>query len=162
MAQPEQTDSKERQSLFIFSLNTEWFGLPAGIVEEVVDDRMPHSLPHRRDTIVKGIVNIRGQLVVCVSLSEMLGSAAAARVMPDAGISASRLLVIRREHFRVAFAVTVAHGVEPYDTASLLAVPSTLAAASRKFTRGMLDWNGHAVGCLNEDLLFHALERGLS
>src|SRR2546422_1979826 len=37
-------------------------------IAEVAERRVIHSLPHRRTGIVLGVVNVRGELLVCVSL----------------------------------------------------------------------------------------------
>jgi chemotaxis-related protein WspD len=40
--------------------------------------------------------------------------------------------------------------------------PATVAGAGASFTRGVFDWNGRPVGVLDEQLLFQAMNRGLS
>ena len=40
-------------------------------------NRLIHSLPHRRQGIVLGLVNVRGELLICVSLARLLG------IVPD-------------------------------------------------------------------------------
>ncbi|QWF19544.1 chemotaxis protein CheW [Lysobacter capsici] len=44
------------RSLFVFRLRGEWLGLPASIVDEVLEPRAIHSLPHRREGLVRGLV----------------------------------------------------------------------------------------------------------
>jgi chemotaxis-related protein WspD len=62
-----------RLSLLVFRLAHEWLALPTVAFQEVVERRFIHSLPHRRQGIVLGLVNVRGELIVCVSLARLLG-----------------------------------------------------------------------------------------
>jgi chemotaxis-related protein WspD len=38
-------------------------------LDEIVGPRPVHSLPHRRNPALLGLVNVRGELVICVSLA---------------------------------------------------------------------------------------------
>lgn len=62
-----------RLSVLVFRLGCEWLALPTVACQEIVERRFIHSLPHRRNGVVLGLVNVRGELVVCVSLARMLG-----------------------------------------------------------------------------------------
>src|SRR5262245_44183938 len=60
-------------SALLFRVANEWLGLPTQAFQEVAERRLVHSLPHRRQTIVLGLVNIRGELLICASLGRLLG-----------------------------------------------------------------------------------------
>ena len=154
-------------SVMIFRLGAEWFALSAAAFQEVAEPRPVHSLPHRRGKILKGLVNIRGELIVCVSLGDAL------RVEEAAGVNGShpapdpartcyeRLLVVATAGGRLAFPVSEVHGIEPFAPGQLQPVPETLALASVRFTRGILPWKGRRVGCVDDELLFQTLNRSL-
>ena len=158
LATPEVTTSRDTASLFVFRLGGEWFGLPCGVIEEITDYRKAHSLPHRRSALVEGVVNIRGRLVVCVSLAQLLGVAGGA---PDA-LSIPRLVVLQREERRLALPVAQVHGVETYVPAAVIPPPATLGMAAHTFTTGMISLCGLTVACLDADLLFAGLTEGIS
>src|ERR1043165_9076046 len=70
----EQTPSPPvRTSAVLFRINAEWLALPTIAFQEVAEQRRTHSLPHQRQGIVVGLVNIRGELLICVSLGRLLG-----------------------------------------------------------------------------------------
>jgi len=53
--------------------------------------------------------------------------------------------------------------VQRYDPRDLRQVPATLAkAAQGAYTVGILPWKGRTVGCLDDELLFYALNKGLT
>ena len=67
------TGEPARISNVIFRIRSQWLALPTHAFQEVAERRPIHSLPHRRQGIVLGLANIRGELLVCVSLGHLLG-----------------------------------------------------------------------------------------
>jgi chemotaxis-related protein WspD len=63
----------ETTSVVIFRVAAEWLALPSDVFKEIAADRLIHSLPHRRNGALLGVVNIRGELLVCTSLKHILG-----------------------------------------------------------------------------------------
>jgi len=133
------------------------------VVDEVADLRAIHSLPHRRSGVVLGLANVRGELIVCVSLAQLLGiEAQPAESGPRVRRQAlRRLLVVRERGMRLAFPVDEVHGTHRYDQAELKPAPSTVARATASYSRAVLPWQAHAVGLLDDELLFHSLNRNL-
>jgi chemotaxis-related protein WspD len=157
-AQGEVEAATQHPSWFIFRLGSEWLAVPTAAVDEVARASPVHSLPHRRGGAVVGLVNVRGELVVCASLVQVLG--AEARTDEAAARPArARLLVLRRGSARFAAAVDEVHGAERVDERLLVAPPATVGKGSGIFTRHVLPWKARSVGCLDADALFHALER---
>jgi chemotaxis-related protein WspD len=149
------------QSVVIFRLGVEWLALPTIVLEEVVAVRSIHSLPHRRDGVVLGLANVRGELIVCVSLRKVVGAA----IGPQASSprqSGERMVVLRRGASRYLAAVDELHGTHRLSPAELVPPPTTVAKASLTYTTMMLPWTGRAVGCLDDELLFHTLDRSLA
>jgi chemotaxis-related protein WspD len=73
-----ESDVKTR-SLLMFRLGEEWLGLATRSLVEVAPLQAIHSLPHQRSRALLGVANVRGALVACLSLVELLdldGSAA--------------------------------------------------------------------------------------
>lgn len=74
-AQKRKLAAPARRSALLFRINAEWLALPTPAFQEVAERRPVHSLPHRRQGIVLGLVNVRGELLICVSLGRLLGLA---------------------------------------------------------------------------------------
>ena len=137
----------------------------ADVVEVVAEPRPVHSLPHRRGKILKGLVNIRGELILCVSLAGTLRiddqvNAAHGRNGETRTVY-ERLLVVGTPGGRLAFPVSEVHGIESFAPAHLQPIPETLALSAGRFTRGILAWKGRSVGCLDGGPLFQTLNRSL-
>lgn len=151
---------RARAGAFVFRLGEEWLGLPAGLIDEVLELRPVHRLPHRRDAALRGVVNVRGRLTVCVALPALLqtGAPVAAR----AGTVARRLVVLAAPEGALAFEADEIHGSHRYDAEEVRAVPSTVAHALARFATGVLPWGERRIGLLDAGLLVHALNRQIS
>lgn len=155
-------EQRAAQSAFVFRIGGEWLALSMAAVDEVADLRAIHSLPHRRNGVVLGLANVRGELLVCVSLAQLLGIDPAEPAMSrQRRVVQRRLLVLRGPGGRLAFPVDEAHGAERFDEASLQPVPATVAKSAARYSRAVLPWSGQAVGLLDDELLFHSLNRSL-
>jgi len=153
----------DTHSVVVFRLGAEWLGLPTGGFQEIASERVIHSLPHRGNGIVLGVANIRGELVVCISLERLLGlDATRAPSAPEKGRAAPRrLLVLRQEEHSVACPVDEVRGVRRFHGRELQGVPATIAKASATYTKAVLTWQERSIGLLDLELLFYKANRGL-
>lgn len=159
-AKPKLATEAGTTSAVLFRLQDEWLALRTGLIKEVAATRPVHSLPHRRDRIVTGVANVRGELVVCVSLAEVLGLEARAGATARAG--GERLLVAEREGSRLVFPVDEVHGIHRFHPREAKPAPATVARATLTYTKGVLAWQNRSVGWLDDELLFHTLNRSLA
>ena len=147
------------QSALIFRVGPEWLALPSQIFQEVAEHCPLHTVPHRRSPVLLGLVNIRGELLLCASLSVLLGipeSSAPQKLKQSRVIP--RLLVVNRQGNRVAFSVDEVHNVARYDPAAMRPAPATLTHGGIPYTVGLLPWQEKTVGCLDDERLFHQLD----
>lgn len=150
------------QSVVIFRIGTEWLALPTAVFEEVAALRPMHTLPHRRSGIVLGLANVRGRLLVGVSLGDVLGlEKVSSQKREKARTQHGRLLVISREGHRLVFPVDEVHGIHRSQPRELTEVPATVAKATATYTKAVLAWRDKTVGCLDDQLLFYTLNRSL-
>ena len=146
------------RSAIMFRIGQEWFALATRLLDEVTEMRVLHALPHRRGPVVLGIVNVRGELVVCVSLGRLLG------IAEDTGPPGRRrrLLVIRGTGGRLAAPVDEVQHTHRYHDSALIPPPATVMRSETSFTRGLLAWGERTASSLHEDRLLEALDRSLS
>jgi chemotaxis-related protein WspD len=137
--------------------------LPTAVFREIVDIRPVHSLPHRRSGVVLGLTNIRGELLVCISLRQILRLEEATETKNEKLRTVnSRMLFIQYEGLRAVCPVDEVFGVHRFRPRELMSVPAILAKATTTYTKGVVSWPQGALGLLDEDLLFYALNRGLA
>ena len=153
-------DEADTHSAIIFRIASDWFALSTLALDEVAEPRTIHSLPHLRSSIVLGLVNVRGELLICVSLAKMLRLAETNPVDPERRRSnTKRFVVIRHSVGRVAFPADEVHCIHRYHPRELKPVPATIAKAASTYTNAMLPLQGKTVGCLDDQLLTQALDR---
>jgi len=164
IAQPKALGHRGAKSAVVFRLGDEWFALSTGVFQEVAENRILHRLPHQRGGLLRGLVNVRGDLLLCVALEALLcpDQEPAAPKTPGERVL-SELLVCNREGDRLAFVVHEVSGVIRYNDENLRQLPATLVGAvAGAFTTGMLPGNGRMAGCLDDQLLFYAINKGLA
>jgi len=151
------------KSVVIFRLGLEWLSLPAGIFQEVTELSRLHKVPHHADGALSGMVNVRGELLLCMALDVLLGLAQS----PEENRSKEqttkgRLLVCNRGGDRLAFFADEVHGVHRFHPRDLKEIPATVAKAAATYTVGLLQWKDKTVGCLDDELLFYAFNKGFA
>ena len=143
-----------------FALAPNGSRFPTLAVDEIAELRGIHSLPHRRGGMLLGLVNVQGELVVCVSLSRILGFE---EVMAAKAIAATtagrRLVVVRSESGRIAFPVDEVERTQRYDPRDLKSVPATLAKVGGQLHEGHPGVARPPVGCLDDQLVVAAMNR---
>jgi len=155
--------TRDTDSVVIFRIGAEWLALPAGAFQEVCALRPIHSLPHRRNGTVLGIANVRGALLVCVSLHALLGiDKTPAANTAQRRLVHERLLVVGRDGERLVFPVDEIHGIHRFHPDQLGEAPATVARSTATYTRAMLPWQDKAVGVLDDQLLFYSLNKSLA
>ena len=158
-AQKEKPQPPAKKSAVVFRLKAEWLALPTHAFQEVGERRPIHSLPHRREGIVLGLVNVRGELLVCVALDRFLGLEAW-EPFERTRASYNRLLVASWQGERLVFPVDEVHGIHRFQARELREPPASKNETS--FAQGIFLWERRPVGFLDPALLFPALHRSLA
>jgi chemotaxis-related protein WspD len=156
-------------SSVIFRCGPEWLALPTQAFQEVAEKRAMHTLPHRRRGIVLGLVNVRGELLICASLGRLLGlDSDSARREAKPRAMFDRLLVADWDGQRIAFPVDEVHGVYRFHQEELRDPPATVSRSAGSPARGVFSWHDarsgtqRTVGFLDTDTLFAMLNRNLT
>lgn len=161
LAQPKQAARTCSNSALLFRLGDEWFAISSRCVSEITRLLGIHSLPHCNRDAVKGLVNIRGELKICVSIGSalQLGKACDSHLADHAILE--RMVLIENDEHSFVFPVSEVEGIVRYTDHELRPLPATLANARTKLTTGIVQWQNRQVGVLDHDLLFYALAKGL-
>ncbi|MBP0019565.1 MAG: chemotaxis protein CheW [Cyanobacteria bacterium SBLK] len=156
----QQEHDNEMLSLCLFRLGQEWLALPAEMVDRATNPSPVHSLPHRSDRIVRGLVNLRGQLLLCVSLHELLGISELAETKIERVPGCyPRLLAIRKQQDIWTFATQEFYGLHRCPRENLRNAPAFNCKILDSFTRGILPWGDRHASYLDAELLFAALRQ---
>jgi chemotaxis-related protein WspD len=157
-ANEQQLTPPARISTVLFRIANEWLALPTSVFQEIAESRAIHSLPHRRNSCLLGLANVRGELLLCISLLHFLRS----QPVPKESFVYTRLLVAQSGEGRFLFPVDEVHGVYRFPQQHLHDPPATLGSPAARYTHGLFEWSNRSVGLLDPDRLFPALNESLS
>ncbi|MDH5641415.1 MAG: chemotaxis protein CheW [Nitrospira sp.] len=147
-------------SVIVFRINQEYLALPAGLFIEVTRELIPHRVPHRDVRMLRGVVNVRGELLPFVDLASLLGLSADSQGR-NGGVFSRRMPVVEKDG-RWVFEVSEMLGGHRYDPQKLTEVPATVSKSMRKYTLGVFEMGDHNVGLLDHELVFYTLKAGLA
>jgi chemotaxis-related protein WspD len=159
------------ESMVIFRIEREWLALPTRLLSEVVDPEKFHSLPHRKNPVLLGVVNVHGDIQLCVSLKALLEiedhpAARRDRRLP----SQRRMIVIGEPGNQWVFPADEILGIDRVHPRLFQRTPVTVAKAGSAYTRAIFTWSrkkkGGEVDALNvalldADLILYSLPRNV-
>lgn len=157
LARPSADEAGNAAALVVFRVGGEWLGLDVQTMIEVAEPRVVHRIPHRRDRLLRGLVNIRGELQLCLSMQELLG-------IPTDAPTAARtgwLLVAESAGRRWALAVDEVAGVQRVPQSAVGNAPATVKGSLTAVTRGVFVDGDRRIGCLDAARLFETIARCL-
>jgi len=161
-AQQQLSSATDTESAVIFRIGDEWLAIASGVVNEVTSTKSIQRLPHTRQDVVKGLVNIRGTLEICIGLGGLIGIERGLQGERYGTVGTSdRMLLIEKDSNRYVFPVTEVHGIHHFPAYTMHPVPATVSRAKATYTHSMLHWNDQHVGMLDDELLFYTLNRSL-
>lgn len=147
-------------TVVIFRLHREWLALSTGVFQETISPTSIHTLPHRSNQILRGLVNIRGELQLCVSLTHLLNlETADTPVTALSPVVYPRMVVVEKAGSIWVFPVDELYGVQRFHQHELRDTPNSMMATNHSFTKGFFYWRENSLGYLDEELLFITLDR---
>jgi chemotaxis-related protein WspD len=145
-------------SVMIFRLGNEWLAFPVKLLQEITNSCAIHSLPHRSNQLFLGLINIRGEILLCVSLRHLLNLEPVTDSHQDLSIVESKqMMVVSSDGKRWVFPVDKICGVHRFQIGELQSTPVVISKASAAYTKGVIYWQDQKVNYLDPDLLFHTL-----
>ncbi|CAE6956613.1 MULTISPECIES: chemotaxis protein CheW [Pseudomonas] len=142
----------EQRSLLIFRLGEQWLAIATRCLAEVMPVSPIHSLPHRKSAGLLGVTNVRGTLVACLSLSELLDLETddsrqnGQRVIP-------RMLILESGSGPLVVPVDEVSGIQKIPLARISNAKQDDKRTISRFTAGVLQWRGQSITLLNDEQL---------
>ena len=145
-------------SVIIFRLGNERLALPVNILQEVTPPYAIHTVPHRSSAVFLGLVNIRGETLLCISLKDLLGLEPVAAAANSAqAINPQRMIVAGKNEHKWVFPVDEVHGTYRFHLSEFKEAPVVISKASEAYTKGVVTWQNKKLNFLDSELLFYTL-----
>ncbi|MCC6428451.1 MAG: chemotaxis protein CheW [Phycisphaerales bacterium] len=150
--------------LLLFGLGDETAALPAKLLRRVTPEVRPVPIPHRASGLLRGLCNIRGELIPCADMHRMLGlpDRTSPGGTPTDVDARRRMVLIGPAEAPWAFEVDCIIGFERVEAASLRPPPITVRFALADFTTGIADIKGQTVTVLDGERVLKGFLGGLS
>jgi chemotaxis-related protein WspD len=145
-------------SVIIFRLGNERLALPVNILQEVTPPYIIHAVPHRTNSVFLGLVNIRGETLLCISLRDLLGLESVAESADFSHtINPQRMIVAGKNENKWVFPVDEVHGTYRFHLNEFKDAPVVISKASEAYTKGVVTWQGKKINFLDSEQFFYTL-----
>ncbi|GBF82832.1 chemotaxis protein CheW [Aphanothece sacrum] len=163
--------ASESMALSVFRVAQEWVALPVSVIKEITYTCPIHTLPHRSNHVFLGIVNIRGEILMCISLRDLLGlplgdfnshnqRSNELNIKNKNNISPvtyKRMIVLEIQANRWVFPVDEVLGVYRFSPDQLRDTPVVISKTPDTYTKKIIAWQGKYINYLDHELVFYEL-----
>lgn len=153
---PEEVQGAQR-SLLIFRLGEQWLAIATRCLAEVMPVSPIHVLPHRNSRGLLGVTNVRGTLVACLSLAELLdldtqqdARRGERRVIP-------RMLILESDSGPLVTPVDEVSGIQRIPVARISNAKHDDKRTISRFTAGVLQWQEQSITLLDDEQLLQTM-----
>jgi chemotaxis-related protein WspD len=161
IARAREQRKEHQQSVIVFRVGSEWFAVATTYLRQIEAQRLIHSLPRQTKGLVKGLVNVSGQVRTCYSLGDLLGvETASVDAEPERRTVREGLMVLRKGKRSYVFPVTEIRELTSFAIDDIKPVPATVAAQSANFLLGIVHYEKLHIGYLDADLVIAGFDRG--
>ena len=152
-AAPMAVEAKGESSVMVFRISSAWLALPTACCLSIADLAPVHSLPHRSNPVLSGVVNVDGKLIAQLSLAALLHIESKQAILSQVRHVYARLMVLQLGGHAIAAPVDELHGIEHYQEANLQPLPATVNRSTARYLTGVMAIDALQVGCLDAELL---------
>lgn len=174
----QESSSDEPLGLIIFRVCEEWLALPVWVVKEITHVSSVHILPHRSNHVFAGIVNIRGEILMCILLRNLLGLPCNTKGLKCDGsseynrsscsesntgrltltpVTYQRMMVLEIQGNRWVFPVEEVLGIQRFSSEQLKEPPVVISKTPDTYTKKIIIWDEKQVNYLDYELIFYEL-----
>lgn len=146
-------------SVVVLRIGIEWLALSSALLKEILENTVVRRIPHTKDPAILGLVAVRGQIQLCISLGKLLNINLVPSPMSGADEPVrkykQRLLVIDLQGRTYVFPCDEISGMEY--------VNSQILSQGGKFSEGLngrqIEWQKQLLPYLDETLISNALRK---
>jgi chemotaxis signal transduction protein len=150
--------------VLLFKLGDETLAIPAKSLRRITTYTRPSPIPHRTRGILRGLCNIRGELILCADIRRMLGVPPHDSKEQAPGEADPRRMVVigPADASSWVFEADSLVGVERIDPAALIHAPMTVENALGAFVSGLAEVGDSRVTVLDADRILAGFKAGIA
>ena len=132
-------------SAVLVRIGSEHFAIATGAVQEVAEVAPPRRVPHRGNRVFEGLVNVRGQLELCVSVAGVLGIP---RQRQDQ-VQTPCALIVTHAGQRWVLLIDAVLGVQRFHQSQLIEPPAASRRSETPYVTALVTHEGEHFGWLD-------------
>lgn len=154
LSEPRSEQQSHLLSALAFRVGDEWFSIASNYIREITHCDKHHTLPHRKNPVLRGLVNVRGNLLLNISIGYLFK---VNRGFLHKKKDNERYIVIQDSDNTYAFPATEVREIIHYAEHDIMPAPSTFKKDTSCYLKGIVKYQDSDIGIINEELLFQAL-----
>lgn len=147
--QDKREQSENLFSCIIFRTGAEWYAIKSSILCEICETSEVHSIPHNRQEIITGLVNIRGEIEICISFSDL----STVHSSPKKNTGKARMIILNLDSGKYVYQADEVMGIFNINESTVNKTPSSIAATGTHLVQGMFDFKDTHIGLLDPLLI---------
>jgi len=136
-------------SCIIFRTGAEWYAIKSSILSEICETSEVHSIPHNRQEIIAGLVNIRGEIEICISFNALC----AMQNSPEGSRDKSRMIILNLDSGKYAYQADEVMGIYKIKDSAIQHAPASISATNTHLIDGVFDFKDTHIGLINPILM---------
>jgi chemotaxis-related protein WspD len=146
-------------SCLIFRIGEEWYAIKTNVLNEIGESAEIHSIPHNREMIIDGLVNIRGEMEICISFGALASGQASTT---DTLSNKSRMIVVNLDSGKYTFQADEVMGIYKISDQDIKLPPTSISKTGKQLTGGVFDYNETHIGLVDETCMDSKLMEAMS
>jgi len=151
--------SAQNQSFMLFQIGSECLALPVNCLQLITPPSGIHRVPHRPPEVLLGLVNIRGEILICVSLAALLGINPSEISSQTSG--QPRWIVMGNPQQPWVSPVDEIYGIHRFSQQHFQAPPSVVSQTIA-YTQGITYWDDRKVNILDSNRIFKGIQQAIT
>lgn len=159
LAVEKEDEHSNRRTLILFRVGSEWLSLPVSVFSEIVENQIPRSVPHRKNPVFLGLVNIYGELQLCFSMHRLLHLENTPAENFDQQYYRPLMIVINENSHKWVFPTDFIQGILRVHPEEMTNVPITVSKSHDSITKAIFKTDHGNVALLDEQSIFQKLKK---
>lgn len=155
IATPKPNSAREYVVALLLRAGAEWLALPASCLDEAASVGPIHAMPYLSSPVFRGLINMGGELLPCISLADLL------RAAPADTPARARVIAVSLIQGRFALLVEEVAGTARFHPDDVHPAPDTVSMSPSPLVQGVVELESRPAGLLDAKALGEALLESL-
>ena len=159
-AQKKEIEPSKTVQQLVFRIGKEWLAFPLNVTHEIISFDTIHTIPHKSNTVLLGLVNVHGSVQLCFSLGNLLDIEEEESTGNNfSPLVFKRMIVCLHERELWVFPVDEIRGIHKMLPEDLNSLPDTVSNSFRTYTKGIFKLDNIQIGLLDHEIIISYLKR---